>query len=101
MIAIGIDGKLHTMAPYEKASDTIKRWTKENGHAIIIAKNRLVIDRRKELADALRSSKHVEFYSIEEVRGLEFSRALVLSEGMDDNEKYIAYTRAMSELVIV
>lgn len=89
------------MAPYEKASDTIKRWTKENGHAIIIAKNRLVIDRRKELADALRSSKHVEFYSIEEVRGLEFSRALVLSEGMDDNEKYIAYTRAMSELVIV
>lgn len=101
VIAIGIDGKLHTVAQSGKTLDDVKKWIAKNEQIVIIAKDRSVIDRWKELSDVLRNSKHIELYSIEEVRGLEFSTALVLSEGMDDNEKYIAYTRAMSELVIV
>lgn len=38
---------------------------------------------------------------VSEVKGLEFDRVYVLSEGMSINEKYIAYTRALSVLINV
>jgi DNA helicase IV len=38
---------------------------------------------------------------VDEVKGIEFDKAYVVSKGMERNEKYIAYTRALSELIIV
>ena len=35
------------------------------------------------------------------VKGIEFAKVFVVSTRMSKNEKYIAYTRALSELVIV
>ena len=38
---------------------------------------------------------------VDEVKGIEFDKVFVVSNRMSKNEKYIAYTRALSELVIV
>lgn len=38
---------------------------------------------------------------IDEIKGIEFDRVFVMPEGMSENEKYIAFTRALSELIIV
>ena len=38
---------------------------------------------------------------VDEVRGIEFDLVYVITNKMSKNEKYIAYTRALSELIIV
>lgn len=38
---------------------------------------------------------------VDEVKGIEFDKVYVVSNGLTDNEKYIAYTRALSELTII
>ena len=38
---------------------------------------------------------------VDEVKGIEFDKVFVVSAKMRRNEKYIAYTRALSELIIV
>lgn len=38
---------------------------------------------------------------VDEVKGVEFDRVFVVPNGMTKNEKYIAYTRALSDLTIV
>lgn len=38
---------------------------------------------------------------VDEVKGVEFDKVFVVPNGMSKNEKYIAYTRALSELIIV
>ena len=38
---------------------------------------------------------------VDEVKGIEFDKVFVVTNGLTNNEKYIAYTRALSELTIV
>ncbi len=38
---------------------------------------------------------------VDEVKGIEFDKIYVIPEGMGENEKYIAYTRALTELILV
>lgn len=38
---------------------------------------------------------------VDEVKGIEFDKVYVIPNKMGRNEKYIAYTRALSELIIV
>lgn len=38
---------------------------------------------------------------VDEVKGVEFDRVFVVSNGMTKNERYIAYTRALSNLIVV
>ena len=38
---------------------------------------------------------------VDEVKGIEADRVFVFDEDMTENEKYVSYTRALSELVIV
>ena len=40
-------------------------------------------------------------YTVKEAKGLEFREAIVFDKDMTDNEKYIAFTRALKQLVIV
>ena len=44
---------------------------------------------------------YISLMYVDEVKGIEFDKAYVVSNGMSRNEKYIAYTRALSELVLV
>ena len=39
--------------------------------------------------------------SVFESKGLEFSAVAVYDKGMTENEKYIAYTRALRELAVI
>ncbi len=43
----------------------------------------------------------ISFMYVDEVKGIEFDKVYVISNKMTKNEKYIAYTRALSELIIV
>ena len=46
------------------------------------------------------SEDYISVMDILEVKGLEFDTAFVFDEDMDENERYISYTRALSELYI-
>ena len=43
----------------------------------------------------------INILSVEDVKGLEFEKVYVIPEGMNENEKYIAYTRALNELIVI
>lgn len=43
----------------------------------------------------------ISFMYVDEVKGIEFDKVYVITNKMSKNEKYIAYTRALSELIIV
>lgn len=45
-------------------------------------------------------NNHVSIMNVKQVKGLEFDTAFVFDEDMDKNERYIAYTRALSELYV-
>lgn len=40
-------------------------------------------------------------YTVKEAKGLEFKEIVAFVGGMTDNEKYIAFTRALNKLTIV
>ena len=44
---------------------------------------------------------HISVMYVDEVKGIEFDKVFVASGKMTENERYIAYTRALSELIIV
>lgn len=44
---------------------------------------------------------HISLMYVDEVKGIEFDPVFVIPDQMTQNEKYIAYTRALSELIIV
>ncbi len=44
---------------------------------------------------------YISMMYVDEVKGIEFDTVFVVSAKMTRNEKYIAYTRALSKLVIV
>ena len=46
-------------------------------------------------------AEKASFMTVAEVRGLEFDTAIVFENGMTRNERYIAFTRSLSELYIV
>lgn len=47
------------------------------------------------------SKKKINFMTVYESKGLEFTSVVVATEGMSDAEKYIAYTRALKELALI
>ena len=44
---------------------------------------------------------YIALMYVDEVKGIEFDRAYVVVNKMSRNEKYIAYTRALSELILI
>ena len=52
-------------------------------------------------ADGKISKTKVNVMSVFESKGLEFSAVAVYDKGMTENEKYIAYTRALRELAVI
>ncbi|MBR2441471.1 MAG: UvrD-helicase domain-containing protein [Clostridia bacterium] len=47
------------------------------------------------------SRSKINFMTVYESKGLEFSSVVVITKGMSQSEKYIAFTRALSELAVV
>lgn len=47
------------------------------------------------------SRSKINVMSVYESKGLEFTSVVVVDEGLNDSEKYIAYTRALNELAVI
>ena len=47
------------------------------------------------------NDKKISVLTVEHAKGLEFETVLVLCDGMEINEQYIAYTRALDHLSVV
>lgn len=60
-----------------------------------------ILSERRHLIGDKMESGYITVAYVDEVKGIEFDRVFVVANGMTKNEKYIAYTRALSELVLV
>lgn len=58
-------------------------------------------DNIREIIGETMDNGFISIMYVDEVKGIEFDKVLVVSAKMRRNEKYIAYTRALSELIIV
>ena len=47
------------------------------------------------------SRSKINIMTVYESKGLEFTSVVVVEEGMNDSERYIAYTRALNELAVI
>lgn len=64
-------------------------------------KKELLPETLKDCIDDKLEIGHITCMYVDEIKGIEFDKAYVVSKGMSKSEKYIAYTRALSELIIV
>jgi len=103
MSAIGFDGeKIEYVAPR-----SVTAWLSgKNGlKAVICTEQRLEEFRRKSysvLRDTGRVSKtKINVMTVYESKGLEFTAVAVAYSDMTENERYIAYTRALKELALI
>ncbi len=60
-----------------------------------------ISDEQKECIGDQMENGYISLMYVDEVKGIEFHRVFVVANGMSKNEKYIAYTRALSELILV
>lgn len=52
-------------------------------------------------AKGMLSRSKINLLTVYESKGLEFTSVVVVTKGMSDGEKYIAYTRALNELAVI
>ena len=65
-----------------------------------IKKDLLPSDIKAALGDNIGAGKIAITY-VDEIKGIEFDTVFVVQTGMAKNEKYIAYTRALTKLIVV
>ena len=102
MSAIGLHGEPVTELPVKKLNSFFK--DKQGLKAVIAKEEHLPLFEKKgyhTLSDGKLSKTKVNLMSVFESKGLEFSAVAVYDRDMTENEKYIAYTRALRELVIL
>lgn len=100
---IGLDGNEIQTIDVDKAVNQIREAYKNND------RNRIAViyktgkeDRFSELQQKLGEDFDQIFWgSVKDVKGLEFDYVFVLEEKMVNNERYVAYTRALDNLHIV
>lgn len=102
MSAIGLHGEPVRVLPLKKLNSFFKE--KQGLKAVIAKEEHLGLFAKKgyhTLSDGKLSKTKVNLMSVFESKGLEFSAVAVYEKDMTVNEKYIAYTRALRELVIL
>lgn len=105
--SIGISGESVRKVPFSQAERELKRLNivQQAGRYAVLVKN--YKDPSVDTLIALGCSKGelrdgtVSLLSVEDAKGLEFENVFVIDETMSKNEKYIAYTRALRELIVV
>ena len=65
-----------------------------------ILKHLNIIDIHENKTDNIPRGRMI-LYSVQEAKGLEFETVLVDDINMNENEKYVAYTRALDSLYVV
>lgn len=69
--------------------------------AIISSDHTIFICMRSLVGNVKKIIKNMNVLSVEEVKGMEYQTVYVLEKDMTDNERYIAYSRATFQLIIV
>lgn len=93
MLGIGIEGD-DVEFKNELSLQELVELSKTN-KSIIITNNDKII---KNILDL---KQDVICHTVSDVKGLEFENAIVINEGLDTNNKYVAYTRTKNNLIIV
>lgn len=91
MLGVGVSGKDVEIRYFKEISEIIKEAQKSE--SVIITDN---INYLKEL----KTKENIRCFSVKESKGLEFTNAIVIDDGLDKNSKYIAYTRTLNDLII-
>ncbi len=103
MRSIGLAGAPILRVPVRKLSAFFRE--KQGLKAVIAREEYLPLFKKrgyKLLSTSTKLSQtQVNVMSVYESKGLEFSAVAVYDKGMSENEKYIAYTRALRELAVV
>lgn len=63
-------------------------------------KNAIIITNNSQIVHFFENSD-IKCYFVFDVKGLEFENIIVVSEGLDENNKYVAYTRTKNDLLII
>lgn len=61
----------------------------------------IALDKVKNNFSTKFDTSKVSVMYVDEIKGIEFDRVYVVDEGMERNERYIAFTRALNKLIIV
>ena len=93
MYGIGLEGK-DVKVITETSVDELIKIAKETKSMIITNDNDLL----KKISI---ESKGINISTVLNVKGLEFESIIVIDKNMDDNNKYVAYTRAKKDLIII
>ncbi len=96
ILSMGIMGKEVEYIEKNKINNIILKKLDEKKKIAIITKNMNDIEEIIQI-----DNEYIFFGNIEQVKGIEFDSAIVFDNNMTENEKYIAYTRALNDLYIV
>lgn len=90
MLPIGNNGENVKELTFESIDDVVKKAKETN--AVVISNNSNYLNSLKK--------KDVSCYNVFQVKGLEFTNVIVIDEDLSDNQKYVAYTRSLNDLII-
>lgn len=95
-ISMGIIGKNVEFIDRKQINNIIIKKMNDKKKIVVIVHN------MEDLENIIPIDSEYTFYNtISQVKGIEFDSAIVFDDDMTENEKYIAYTRALNELYIV
>ncbi len=97
MDKIGVD--MEEVEHYKSFDDAMNILTRKKGLVYIVKDEYAKKDIQLELKN--RKLEDDLIYTVKESKGLEFKEIIVVNRDMTDNEKYIAYTRALVKLTII
>lgn len=112
MIATGVEGKVEKIImDMNTISDKIINHIKTNDRVAFIVKDKNkvskdilkhlnIIDIRENRTNNIPRGRMI-LYSVQEAKGLEFETVIVDDIDMNENEKYVAYTRALNSLYVI
>ena len=112
MIATGVQGKAENIImDINVISAKVMNHIKTNDRVAFIVKDKNkvskdilkhlnIIDIRENKTNNIPRGRMI-LYSVQEAKGLEFETVLVDDIDMNENEKYVAYTRALDSLYVV
>ena len=91
-LCMGLSTKPVEVIDEKRINEIIDQKIKEKLNVAIISKNEI---KNKVI------NRYVFYRNIQETKGVEYNTVIVYDNGLNNNEKYIAYTRALSDLYIV
>lgn len=98
MEKVGVD--MTNVSEFQSMPDFLYRLLKKVDGTVFVVKDDY---ERKDLIDLLSAHDMLDYelYTVKEVKGLEFRRVCVFDTEMTIPEKYVAYTRALTELIVI